>query len=89
MQFKTYFFALSKKERATFALKVGTTVGHLTNFCYGYTKLAAEVCVAIEQATKSAVRRWDLKPDDWHRIWPELKRTKGAPEVPEQIAEGT
>ena len=42
----------------------------------------AEHCAAIEQATKGAVRRWDLRPDDWFRIWPELKRLKGAPPVP-------
>lgn len=24
---------------------------------------------------------WDLRPDDWHRIWPELVGTKGAPDV--------
>lgn len=29
-------------------------------------------CVAIEQATNRAVTRRDLRPDDWHRIWPEL-----------------
>ncbi len=31
-----------------------------------------ENCVAIEQATDAAVTRRDLRPDDWHRIWPEL-----------------
>lgn len=29
------------------------------------------------------VRRWDLRPDDWHRIWPELIGAEGAPGVPE------
>ncbi|WP_316664524.1 transcriptional regulator [Ralstonia psammae] len=29
-------------------------------------------CVAIEVATQGAVRRPDLRPDDWHLIWPEL-----------------
>jgi DNA-binding transcriptional regulator YdaS (Cro superfamily) len=24
-------------------------------------------------------RRWDLRPNDWHVIWPELIGTKGAP----------
>lgn len=23
---------------------------------------------------------WDLRPDDWHRIWPELIGAEGAPE---------
>jgi len=27
---------------------------------------------AIERATDGAVRRQDLRPDDWHLIWPEL-----------------
>ncbi|WP_092970709.1 YdaS family helix-turn-helix protein [Ralstonia sp. NFACC01] len=29
-------------------------------------------CVAIEVATQGSVRRQDLRPDDWHLIWPEL-----------------
>lgn len=31
-----------------------------------------ENCVSIERATDGAVTRRDLRPDDWHRIWPEL-----------------
>lgn len=30
-------------------------------------------CVQIEQITGGAVTRKDLRPDDWHEIWPELK----------------
>ncbi|MHB0920618.1 MAG: YdaS family helix-turn-helix protein [Thiomonas delicata] len=36
-------------------------------------------CYAIESAL--AVRRWDLRPDDWHLIWPELVGTEGAPSI--------
>jgi DNA-binding transcriptional regulator YdaS (Cro superfamily) len=35
-----------------------------------------ESCVQIEQKTKGLVRRQDLRPDDWHRIWPELVKAK-------------
>lgn len=42
-------------------------------------------CPAIEAFTNGAVRRWDSRPDDWHRIWPELIATDGAPDVPEQV----
>ena len=28
--------------------------------------------VQIERATEGAVTRRDLRPDDWHEIWPEL-----------------
>lgn len=31
-------------------------------------------CLAIERATHGAVTRRDLRPDDWHLIWPELAR---------------
>lgn len=36
----------------------------------------------VERATNAQVRRWDSCPDDWHRIWPELIGTEGAPAVP-------
>lgn len=42
----------------------------------------AGYCMAIERATGGKVRVWDLRPDDWHRIWPMLIGTDGAPEVP-------
>lgn len=29
-------------------------------------------CLAIERATHGAVTRRDLRPNDWHLIWPEL-----------------
>ncbi len=35
-------------------------------------RVPAEYCVAIEQATEAAVTRRDLRPDDWHLIWPDL-----------------
>ena len=52
---------------------------------HGYSDRAPspENCVAIERATGTAVMRWDLRPDDWHRIWPELIDTEGAPSTPE------
>jgi DNA-binding transcriptional regulator YdaS (Cro superfamily) len=46
-----------------------------------------ENCTSLEQATGGAVRRWDLRPDDWHRIWPELIGQEGAPELPEPAAQ--
>lgn len=29
-------------------------------------------CTDIERVTNGAVTRQQLRPDDWHRIWPEL-----------------
>lgn len=45
-----------------------------------------ELAVRVEQATAGAVMRWDLRPADWHRIWPELITAEGAPPVPAEEA---
>lgn len=68
--------------REQFATSCGTTLGHLRNTIYGIRPLAPEACVLFERNSQGAVRRWDLRPDDWHRIWPELIGAEGAPEVP-------
>lgn len=46
----------------------------------------AAYCSAIEAATDKKVRRWDLRPDDWHQIWPELIGLDGAPKVAKETA---
>lgn len=37
-----------------------------------------EHCTAIEKATKGAVTRKDLRPNDWQAIWPELAKKQKA-----------
>lgn len=39
-----------------------------------------ELGAAIEKAV--GIPRWQQRPNDWHRIWPELVGTEGAPPVP-------
>ncbi len=43
---------------------------------------AAKRCAQIERMTNGAVRRWDLRPHDWHEHWPELVGHPDAPPVP-------
>lgn len=38
-----------------------------------------EYCARLEKAADGAVMRWDMRPDDWHLIWPELRKHKDAP----------
>lgn len=38
-------------------------------------------CVSVEEQSKGAIMRWDLRPDDWHLIWPELRKRKDAPPI--------
>lgn len=44
-----------------------------------------EWCVAIEQATKGAITRRDLRAD-WRHIWPELAKSKKAAQLAQQPA---
>ncbi len=37
---------------------------------------------ALEQLCDHKVRLWDLRPSDWHQIWPALIGAEGAPPVP-------
>lgn len=53
----------------------------VSQWANGDREVPAERCPAIESATGKAVMRWDLRPHDWHLIWPELIGTKGAPKV--------
>ena len=46
---------------------------------YADRKPSPEYAVAIEKATGGLVTRQDLRPDDWHRIWPELIAPKRKP----------
>jgi len=72
MELKKYFFDLAPSERISFADSVGTTARHLANVAYGYKPLDEKVCVAVEQKTNKIVTRQELRPNDWHLIWPEL-----------------
>jgi DNA-binding transcriptional regulator YdaS (Cro superfamily) len=73
MDLKTYLFALSPDQRTVFAESVGTSAKHLTNVSYGYKPLDPKVCTAIEKLTRKKVTRRELRPDDAHLIWPDIK----------------
>ena len=41
------------------------------------------IAVPLEHCTP--YRRWDLLPDSWYLIWPELVGVEGAPAVPQEL----
>lgn len=45
-----------------------------------------ELAPLVEKAPGSRWTRWNLFPDDWWKVWPELIGTEGAPDVPERVA---
>lgn len=77
------YLNIERGNAARLAFSCGLSPAFLSQVANGGRSAPAERCAAIEQATGGAVRRWDLRPIDWHRIWPELIGTPGAPDVPE------
>lgn len=77
---------MSDEDARAFALKCDTTLGHLRNVMYGTRPCSPELAVALEVNSDKKVRRWDVRPEDWHRIWPELIGLSGAPAAPESEA---
>ena len=61
------------------ARAIGVSRAYVSQIVHGETTPTPERAAQIEVATGGAVRRWDLRPDDWHRIWPEMIGAEGAP----------
>lgn len=54
------------------ARAIGVSAQAVSQWADGGRPVPIERCVEIERLTSGAVTRKDLRPDDWHRIWPEL-----------------
>jgi DNA-binding transcriptional regulator YdaS (Cro superfamily) len=74
------------KTQAALAAAIGVKQQHIWNWLNRPGHVPPEHCAAIEAASGGQVRRCDLRPDDWHRIWPELIGTEGYPEVSQKAA---
>lgn len=63
--------------RRALAEKCGIGDDYLYQVLTGRRICSPELCVALEQQSKGAVTRQELRPSDWQAIWPELaKRSK-------------
>lgn len=70
--------------QASLAASCGVVQGAVANW-KARGRVPPEYGAAIEKST--GVMRWELFPDDWHAIWPELIRAKGAPPVADPDAQ--
>lgn len=84
MNLRTFLDQLPSGGRAEFARKVGCSTVYLAQLAARQDgrEASPELAVVIERESNYTVRRWDLRPNNWHRIWPELMRDKDAPPVP-------
>jgi DNA-binding transcriptional regulator YdaS (Cro superfamily) len=83
MDLKRYLSQPGAMSAAELARRIGVEGAQVRQWAHGYAgrRAGPANCVAIEDATNGAVMRWDLRPEDWHLIWPELVGRKGAPKV--------
>tara|TARA_R100000365_G_C2744888_1_gene73632 strand:- start:43 stop:312 length:270 start_codon:yes stop_codon:yes gene_type:complete len=82
MDIDTFLRKAGAPSPADFAGRLGVSSDQLRQWRFGYSnrRPGPEMCVVIERESELAIRRWDLRPDDWYRIWPELIGAEGAPE---------
>lgn len=60
-----------------FAAALGVAPNRLGNWML--RGVPVEYAAAVEALSAGAVMRWDMFPDTWHEIWPELRKRKDAP----------
>jgi DNA-binding transcriptional regulator YdaS (Cro superfamily) len=71
MDLKNYL-ANSDTTKAAFARSIGVSAALLHQWIEQIRPVAPQHCPQIEKQTAGAVTRAELRPDDWHLIWPEL-----------------
>jgi DNA-binding transcriptional regulator YdaS (Cro superfamily) len=85
MDLDEFLKGLPRGGQATFAERLGISRVYLQQLAVRQDGRvpSPELCVLIERESFSRVRRWNTRPKDWHRIWPELIGIADAPAVPE------
>ncbi len=72
MQLKQFIEGLGRGDAKKLANSLGVSSSFLSQMASGRCSISPARCVEIENATNGDVRRQDLRPDDWDKIWPEL-----------------
>lgn len=72
MDLKTYIDQGGHGALARLAKMICAHVPDVSSWASGKRQVPVVRATAIELATEGAVTRRDLRPDDWHLIWPEL-----------------
>lgn len=76
---------ITPEDRKRLAAKAGISDAVLYQSMSGYSQINPAKCVLVEAALEGELRRWHLRPKDWHEIWPELIGLEGAPPVPAKV----
>jgi DNA-binding transcriptional regulator YdaS (Cro superfamily) len=76
MDFKTFWCDLPVSERKAFAVKCGTTPGHLSNIAYGIKPAGESLAISIDRESGGKVRCEELRDDV---DWAYLRNSTGTP----------
>jgi len=72
--------------QAALARTLGLSIAQVWQWKEGIRPVPPIYAKRIESATDGQIRCWDLRPTDWHDIWPELVTAEGAPPIQERPA---
>ena len=72
MKLSDYLVSQGRGAKSRLAAQVGGHASDVSDWLAGKRPVPVHRCAAIERATGGAVTRRDLRPDDWHLIWPEM-----------------
>ncbi len=72
MLLKNHLSTAGRGSASLLGREIGVSPVLISQWANGDRPVPVERCVAIERATKGVVTRRDLRPNDWHLIWPEL-----------------
>jgi DNA-binding transcriptional regulator YdaS (Cro superfamily) len=90
MLLRAYLNTLPHGGIAAFAEKLKITPVYLSQLAAGQDgrEPSPELCGVIYRESGHAVQLWELRKNDWHRIWPMLIGTDGAPAIPSEAKVG-
>lgn len=86
MNLSQYLQSAGRGEAARLARELGVKPVVVSRWQSGAKPVPTDRCAPLERLTELKVRRWHLRPLDWHEIWPELVGVDGAPSVPRESA---
>lgn len=72
MELSLYLSKKPRGEAARLARETKIKPQNISAFAANRKKVPIKAAKQIEQATNGEVTCKDLRPDDWHLIWPEL-----------------
>lgn len=66
------YICTERGNAARLASALGVSISYVSQLSNNYRPVSPARATQIESLTNGSVTRRDLRPNDWHEIWPEL-----------------